>query len=551
MKHYLNICDIHGWEVQPVDLVTFGSPCQSLSVAGHREGLRHAALGDEETTRSGLFMEAIRIIKEMREATHGEYPKWAMWENVPGAYTSSGGEDFRIVLEELAKIKEQNVSIPRPENGKWKQAGCVEGNGWSIAWKTVDAKHFGVAQRRRRILLILCLTGECAAEVLFKPQSLPWHHQENENTQENPAANALECIGTDHTAVGLDGYNFAVTGDVVSTLGVNCGMSTGRNGIIEKTIAVTDTASTLRAGAGAPKHYQDIVGRIVLAPVLVLNDQGGASVNVEKTGISPTLRSESHQHEPVVCYVKDQPAIALQGSMIGRKEENGPLGDGINEDVCFTLNTIDRHAVAYGISAYNSNGMLSDNPHSGCYEADTSRTLDLNGGNPACNQGGIVIAEELFEMDTEHYYIARRLTPVECARLQGFPDNWGSVQKKKDFTDEEFEWWNNVYRTHQIVICGKNPEKVKKKSKKQLLTWYNKLWSDGAEYKMWGNGVALPCVRLPIHNMAGMGVKTMASLFDGSGGFPLASVLEGIVPVWCSEIEPYPIAVTCNWFDKW
>ena len=143
--------------------------------------------------------------------------------------------------------------------------------------------------------------------------------------------------------------------------------------------------------------------------------------------------------------------------------------------------------------------------------------------------------------------IVRRLTPTECARLQGFPDWWGHVSKKDDMTDEEVTFWNDVYTTHRRVVNGKE---VKPKTKEQLLTWYNKLWTDRAEYKMWGNGVALPCVRVPIHNMAKLGARTLASLFDGSGGFPLAGVLEGIEPVWCSEIEPYPIAVTVERFPE-
>lgn len=145
------------------------------------------------------------------------------------------------------------------------------------------------------------------------------------------------------------------------------------------------------------------------------------------------------------------------------------------------------------------------------------------------------------------HYIVRRLTPTECARLQGFPDFWGEIPTKTDMTAEEVDFWNDVYVTHQKVINGKD---VKPLPKERVLRWYNGLHTDSAEYKMWGNGVALPCVRVPIHNMAKFGAKTLASLFDGSGGFPLAGSLEGITPVWCSEIEPYPIAVTRERFPE-
>lgn len=179
MKHYLNVCDVNGAEVEPVDVITFGSPCQDLSVAGKRAGLKHESNGDGETTRSGLFMEAVRIIKEMREKDElerlrsgrtDEYirPRFAVWENVPGAFSSNGGEDFRIVLEELARIKEAEVSIPLPKNGKWKQSGEIVDDRWSIAWRTLDAQYYGVPQRRKRIFLVADFAGECAGEILFE-----------------------------------------------------------------------------------------------------------------------------------------------------------------------------------------------------------------------------------------------------------------------------------------------------------------------------------------------------------------------------------------------
>jgi site-specific DNA-cytosine methylase len=137
-------------------------------------------------------------------------------------------------------------------------------------------------------------------------------------------------------------------------------------------------------------------------------------------------------------------------------------------------------------------------------------------------------------------YIVRRLTPTECARLQGFPDWWASLPVIEDMTDEAFDFWQEVRRTYAEI----NGKQYKPQTKKQMLRWYNKLRTDSAEYKMWGNGVALPVVRIPLHGMAELGAKTMGSLFDGSGGFPLAGLLDGITTLWASEIEPYPIAVT-------
>ena len=161
MKHLGDISKINGAEIEPVDVISFGSPCQDLSVAGKRAGLKHEANGDEETTRSGLFMEAVRIIKEMRDATNGKYPRVALWENVPGAFSSNKGEDFRVVLEELIKIVEPSALMPEvPKNG-WPYADSYCGNGWSIAYRVLDAQYIRTAQRRRRVFLVLDLGGEC------------------------------------------------------------------------------------------------------------------------------------------------------------------------------------------------------------------------------------------------------------------------------------------------------------------------------------------------------------------------------------------------------
>lgn len=167
MKHLGDITLIDGSKIEPVDVITFGSPCQDLSIAGKRAGLAGQ--------RSGLFMEAVRIIKQMQEATNGEYPKYAVWENVPGAFSSNKGKDFLAVLEELIRIKEPAISLPEPPNSKWSKAGGVSGNGWSLAWRTMDAQHWGVPQRRLRISLVLDLTGGRAEEILFEPESLRGH----------------------------------------------------------------------------------------------------------------------------------------------------------------------------------------------------------------------------------------------------------------------------------------------------------------------------------------------------------------------------------------
>ena len=272
MKHFGNVCNIDGKSVDPVDIITFGAPCQDLSVAGKRSGMKHEVLGDNETTRSGLFFEAIRIIKEMRESTNGEYPKYAVYENVPGAFSSNKGRVFHAVLEALCAVCDDTVSIPEPYDSKrtklvWNKAGEIVGDNYSIAWRTLDAQYWGVPQCRKRIYLVADFTGGRAGEILFKLESLRGNLQTGDEAGQGSSADAVGGVDGSVGAVGIDGYNFSITGDKAATVGVNCGMSTGRNGVIEivdgsvgvECIAfAADKASTLRAGAGAPKHRADI-----------------------------------------------------------------------------------------------------------------------------------------------------------------------------------------------------------------------------------------------------------------------------------------------------
>lgn len=164
MIHLGDITKIHGDQIEPVDCITFGSPCQDLSMAGLRAGL--------EGKNSGLFTEAIRVIVEMRVATNGMYPAFAIWENVPGAFSSNGGEDFRTVLEKLAHAAQPDVSIPRPAGGRWCKAGAIIGNGWSLAWRLLNAERWGVPQRRKRIAVVADFRGQRAAEILFERTGL-------------------------------------------------------------------------------------------------------------------------------------------------------------------------------------------------------------------------------------------------------------------------------------------------------------------------------------------------------------------------------------------
>ena len=357
MKHLGNVQNIHGNEIEPVDIITFGSPCQDLSVAGKRKGLKHAENGDDETTRSGLFMEAVRIIKEMREATNGVYPRYAVWENVPGAFSCNQGEDFRTVLNEFVGICEKNAVMPDVPKAGWAYADCYSGNGWSLAYRVFDAQYWGVPQRRRRIYLVADFRGQRAKEILFVKPGLRGYFEKGRTPWQTAAGNAESGIGADD-----------------------------------------------REGIGG----------------LILDDQGALN-----------------------C-MHDQQAIVLDRAYFNQGK-NAKFDPQIYDDgTCPTLVARGPHAVKVR-------------------------------------------------------YIVRRLTPTECARLQGFPDKWGHPDKKEDFTDEEYRFWLEVRNTHAAI----NGKAVKEYTKAQMLTWYNKLHSDSAEYKMWGNGISLPVALYVMQGIAG------------------------------------------------
>lgn len=532
MKHYGDISVLDGAELPPVDIITFGSPCQDMSVAGKRSGL--------DGSRSSLFYEAIRIIKEMRGATDGKYPRYIVWENVPGAFSSNKGQDFRAVLEEVCKVKDAEVSVPFP--GKWENAGRIMGNGYSVAWRQFDAQFWGVPQRRKRIYLVADFAGGSAGKILFESEGLSGYSAEGFRSWQTAAGTSAKGSG-ETGGYGVDGYNSSVD-EVAATLGVNCGMSTGRNG------------------------------------VMVLNDQGGSRMDVTED-MTCTLRAESH-HPPLVFenhsqdsrYTGPQDTVQTILSTFGTGGNNQPFvletpktlkirsgcegggkGPLIQDDLSATLGCNNDQTLfvpkAYGICSKGSNSMMSDNPHSGFYEADTSRCLDANGGDPSCNQGGIAVVaiegngsrpshrgdgyketDAMYTLNaTEQHgvayssskasfftsaekelantlvatdykdppivndeddadYIVRRLTPTECARLQGFPDWWCDDLATQEPTQTDIDYWKEVFETHRKVMGTSS----KPKSESQIIKWLKNPHSDSAEYKMWGNGVALPNV---------------------------------------------------------
>ena len=488
MKHLGDVSKVKGGEIEPVDIITFGSPCQDMSIAGKRAGLKHADMGDDETTRSGLFLEAIRIIKEMREATNGVYPRYAIWENVPGAFSSNRGEDFRTVLEEFIRVKEKDAVMPAVPQAGWAYADCISGDGWSIAYRVFDAQYWGVPQRRRRIYLVADFRGECAQEILFKRESLRGYFEAGRTPWQGIAADAQNCVGT---AIGaVDRYNqsflpgLAQTlrapggGDCTPTLApvaVYCHQGNGidRAGKCLTTYSfdslssnsmksknphsgcrAVEIAKTLDTGYPDPSKNQ---GGIAIVEKIILDDQGGQQISVCTDGKSPTLRAEAHGNAPYVINKKTL-VYDTRGNGAG---ETVPTITGDHNNRITDYTALCCEAVVYD-GANITSPLNKTNPQAG----DPCHTISTDSRN----------------------YIVRRLTPTECARLQGFPDWWGEIPKKDNLTDDEYVFWLNARNTYAKI----NNKTTKEYSKEQMLSWYNKLHSDSSEYKMWGNGIALP-----------------------------------------------------------
>lgn len=398
MKHLGDVSKVKGGEIEPVDIITFGSPCQDMSIAGKRAGLKHADMGDDETTRSGLFLEAIRIIKEMREATNGVYPRYAIWENVPGAFSSNRGEDFRTVLEEFIRVKEKDAVMPDVPKAGWPYADCYSGNGWSLAYRVFDAQYWGVPQRRRRIYLVADFRGERAKEILFERKGLREDIEESRTQGKGTAKNLENGIGAD------DNDRLVFSFDSLSSNSMKS--SNPHSGCRSVKIAKTLDTST-----------QD-----------PSKNQGGIAV-IEKY-VYDTRDNGDGETVPTIT------------------------GDHNNRVTDYTCLAITR-----------------------CYDIGEARLR-----TPSEYYGGgsenIVVKN----------YTVRRLTPTECARLQGFPSWWGIVNPVENLTDEDYAFWLDVRNTYAEI----NGKATKEYTREQMLAWYNKLHSDSAEYKMWGNGIALP-----------------------------------------------------------
>lgn len=671
--------------------------CQDLSLAGKRSGLDGA--------KSSMFFEAIRVIKEMREATNGKYPRWIVWENVPGALSSSKGQDFRTVLEEICKIKDETVHIPMPEK-KWSGAGEIVGDDYSAAYRILNAQFFGVPQRRRRIFLVADFRGQSAGKILFESEGLFRDFTQERGSWQRAAANAETGIRETGIVCLNDqgGQRMDITEEMTSTLrakanhppcvmesagfctehsakarGIGYEIETSptlRQGTVPAALAIENhlndsrmkidesgTVQTLtgRAGTGGGNvpmvmNEREHAGTILenMANTLMATDYKGTqcvfenhSQDTRYTGpldVAQTVSAtygKGGNNQPFVVSEDEPKTMKIRSGCEGggkgaliQDNQSATLGCNNDQtvfvpfckgtrphsktegqewreaDTANTLNTFDvgenrcnELAVkAYGICSKDSNSMKSDNPNSGIYETDTARTLDANGGNPGCNQGGIAVVESyaiqgsmigrkeengpngdgineevsftlntvdrhaVYALDRASYnqgknaqfdisitddgtaqtvvakgpgavasfypqmkaesqcfrdddisntlvngtnpgyqngivepiYTVRRLTPLECCRLQGFPDYWCDNLETENPTEEEILQWTEIFETHRKAL-GKSS---KQKSEKQIIKWLKNPYSDSAMYAMWGNAIAVPCVFYVLNGIA-------------------------------------------------
>lgn len=480
MKHLGSVTDIHGGEIEPVDIITFGSPCQDLSVAGKRAGLKHEANGDNETTRSGLFMEAVRIIKEMREATNGRYPRFALWENVPGAFSSNKGEDFRTVLGELIRIVDKDATMPSVPKSGWPYADSYCGDGWSLAYRVFDAQYWGVHQRRRRIHLVLDLRGGRAREVLFEREGVRGYFAQGREAWKGLALDAQGSAGAadregEHGSTAV-AYSFdSLASNSMKSSNPNSGC---RKVEIAKTLDTTDPNPCKNQGGIA----------VVEAVPYTIKIRSGCEGGTQRKGATsdPQRGSAPDDREEAGCAVYD-----ARGNGDG-KTISTLTGDHNNRVTDYTS------VVCMGNCQLNNISMSEQCNTLDCmHDQQAVLVFDKEVYNSGANAaGGHYIAEDgpAPALRTKHHpgvcirYIVRRLTPTECARLQGFPDWWGHPDCKDSFTEEELAFWQGV----RDVYAEINGKQVKAYTAQQMLKWYNGLHTDSAEYKMWGNGIALP-----------------------------------------------------------
>lgn len=522
MKHLGDITKINGAEIETVDVITGGSPCQDLSIAGKRAGLAGA--------RSGLFMEQIRIVKEMRahDKANGRTgdmvrPRFMVWENVPGAFSSNKGQDFAAVLEEIIRIAEPEApDIEVPEKG-WNTWGGYHdevGGRWSVAWRVHDAQHWGVPQRRRRISVVADFGGDTAGEILFERKSVSRHFAESGTARERLAGNTKS--GASYAVRirgGCDGggKGALVQEDKSGTLGTSNDQT-----IFQNCLTQWDCQSKRIFGTeGASPTLQGGVGGGVNNPAIFCmgTQQGGAEVRSDDR--APTLTAAagmSGNNQPVVC-AGFKLGNSEQARSIGYQEELSPT---LNAECGGNKPAVVAPAVAldmtHACDVIRECGeqvpALQARMGTGGNQVPLTYSRQAIGEYKESSTGSTCSARD-FKDSTDlaiTHMVVRRLTPMECERLQGFPDHWTDIGEWRD-----------------------SKGKLRKPS-------------DSPRYKALGNSIALPFWDFLAKRISAQYLRpvTMGSLFDGIGGFPLVFERHNGKGTarWASEIEEFPIAVT-------
>ena len=389
VKQLGDITRIDPDEIEPVDIVCAGSPCQDLSIAGKRKGL--------DGVRSGLFRTAVDIVRRIRTSTGGRYPRYFVWENVPGAFSSNKGADFRAVLEEIGACK-----IPMPQNGRWANAGMVECDECQIAWRVIDAQHWGVPQRRRRIFLVadFRVNGRSASEILFEPDGMRGYSASRERARERAAGRTER------------GTRASVMRGMVAAGFIGKAAPTAGNIGYTREIAPTLIAEKEQHVAIYDMTHADEVMRPV---------QGG---------ITQTLNARMGTGGNQVPVVH---SYCIAGNTIDRKIENGGNGKGVLAETSYTLNTIDRHAVVevYGAKSFSEyeKGQIATLRAAGGNYGGGSENIALCVGNGQADNARLQEKAGTLNCMHDQQIIltsttVRRLTPTECERLQGLPDGY-------------------------------------------------------------------------------------------------------------------------------
>ena len=535
-----------------------------------------------------------------------------------GAMSSNGGDDFKAVLEAIIGIKEEGIEVPAPKNHRWPKSDVYLGDGWSVAYRVLDAQYWGVPQRRARIYLVADFAGESAGEVLFKSEGLSGYTPQGFCAWQGTACRAEEGAGETGGRADAGGRVLCLNPQGNSGVGITEDKSLAlvahdhgnHPAVLQAAGFSTEHSAQARSIGYGEEVSPTLRAGVVPAAMAIENHPADSRVKIQEDGKVQTLTNRMGTGGGSVPMVAEPITMKIRG---GR--EGGGKGILCQTDKSATLGCNNDQTLfqpdirAYGVCSKHSHSMMSDNPHSGFYEAKTSRTLDCNGGRPDCSQGGIcVVAPEVYDVrftsdgskvsrghvyptDTartlstdkpdpdsnqgglaivepvyslqgsmigradkngpqgdgvnedvsftlntvDHHavaapveddatycattgsymtvdkekahtlmardykdpqiindpqgneptYIVRRLTPVECARLQGFPDWWCSDLAIPDPTDEEITFWTEVWETWRKVS---NPD-GKPKTEKQIRKWLAKPYTDSAEYKLWGNGL--------------------------------------------------------------